>query len=93
MSMTRSNRNNLRNIRRRASGQLFGMFMLKARESRGFSVEEVAERMGIEASDWLAIEAGAIPHPEWLPVIADGLDIGLDQIGVSIRICRDAWDL
>jgi hypothetical protein len=76
---------------RQVWGQLFGIFMRRARESSVLSLEGVARLAGLRVQEWLAIEAGRVPDPEQLDLMAAVLGLSPEEMGVAVRICRDAW--
>lgn len=47
-----------------------GDVLRKERLKKKLSVEEVAERLGIEAAEWEAMEAGESPAEDWGPRLA-----------------------
>ena len=55
-------------------GVLFGEEIQLRREERSLSVEEAAERAGLSAADWQAVEDGQVPDSwERLCAVAEGL--------------------
>ena len=50
MSMIICNQDDLGRVNRRVWGQIFGLFIRKGREKKGYSVEQVAVLAGLEAS-------------------------------------------
>lgn len=58
-------------FRRGVWGMLFGEEIQLRREERGLSVEDAAERAGLSAADWQAIEDGQAPE-SWDQVCAVG---------------------
>jgi hypothetical protein len=61
-----------------------------SRQSLGLSVERAALLAGMEASEWLAIEAGRIPEPEQLRPMADTLELGFQRLAQLDRLRRNA---
>jgi transcriptional regulator with XRE-family HTH domain len=79
-------------IFRGAWRQLFGSMVQDMRESAGRSVEETARLAGMEASEWMAVEAGYISaNPDWLRPMADSLEIRFEQLAPLVYICQGAW--
>jgi transcriptional regulator with XRE-family HTH domain len=79
-------------IFRDAWRQLFGSMVQEMREAAGRSVEEAARLAGMEASEWMAVEAGYITaDPDWLHPMADSLGIRFDQLAPLVYICQGAW--
>jgi len=78
-------------IRRLALGQIFGQMMQMARQASGRSVDEAARLAGMEASQWMAIEAGFVPDLALLRPMADALELSFEQMAIPVRICREAW--
>jgi hypothetical protein len=54
-------------------------------------LEGVARLAGLRVQEWLAIEAGRVPDPEQLDLMAAVLGLSPEEMGVAVRICRDAW--
>jgi len=78
--------------RRRTWGALFGRFIRSAREMKCRSVEEATRLAGMETSEWKAIEAGQVPSTRGeLDSIAAALEMGGDQMGRLVWLCRGAW--
>jgi len=72
--------------------QLFGSMVQDMREAAGRSVEDAAHLAGMEASEWMAVEAGYITaDPAWLRPMADSLGIRFDQLAPLVTICQGAW--
>ena len=92
MSMSIPSRKQFREVTRKVWGQLFGIFMRRARENSCLPLEAVALLAGMSATEWLAIEAGQVPDPAQLDSMAAALGMSLEQMGGAVRICRDAWD-
>ena len=77
---------------RQVWGEFFGGLIGAARQERGLSIEDMAQRTGITESEWKAIEAGTVPRTlEQLQAIAAGLDIEWDAMVPFIWFCREAW--
>ena len=51
-------------IERQAMGLLFGHGIEEMRKSTGLSIDEAAVAAGMNASEWLAVEAGKVPD-DW----------------------------
>jgi transcriptional regulator with XRE-family HTH domain len=77
---------------RKIWGLMFASYVRHAREKKGHSVEAAARLAGMETSEWLAIEAGRVPHPEQLHPIADALEVGPDGMYAVVFFCRAAWE-
>ena len=92
MSKLFCHQNDLRIIRLQVWGGLFGLVIRKKREKRGRSVEEAARLAGMEAAEWLAVEAGQVPHPAQLRPMADAIELGHNEIATLALFCRDAWE-
>ena len=92
MSMSISDQKAFREATRKVLGQLFGIFMRKARQNSCLPLEAVACLAGMVTSEWLAIESGQVPDPAQLESMAAALGMSPEQMGVAVRICRDAWD-
>jgi len=90
--MSIPSRKQFREVTRKVWGQLFGIFMRRARENSCLPLEAVALLAGMSATEWLAIEAGQVPDPAQLDSMAAALGMSLEQMGGAVRICRDAWD-
>ena len=82
----------LRLIRRRAWGRLFGSSIKSTRIACDRSVEQAARLAGMEPSQWLAIEAGWVPDPSQLHPMSDALGLRYDKIAVLAFICQGAWE-
>ncbi len=83
---------NLKRIEVQTWRRLFGSMVQDCREALGRSVEEAARLSGMEASEWLAIEAGHIPaDPERLRPMADALEIDFEQMAMTVFLCQGAW--
>lgn len=91
MSMTIRSQKRSSEVIRQVWGQLFGIFMRKARESSVLPLAVVARLAGMEVEKWLAIEAGHVPEPEQLDLIAAVLGMSPEEMEVAVQICRDAW--
>jgi hypothetical protein len=52
----------LRPVRRRAWGKMFGLFIQSGRKKMGYSVEEAACLAAMEPSAWEAVEGGRVPE-------------------------------
>jgi hypothetical protein len=78
--------------KRQTWGRLFGLFIQKGREKRGYAVEEVALLAEMDPSEWLAVEAGRVPETAaQLRSIAVALQLTDSQLGIIVSLCRDAW--
>ncbi len=73
---------------------LFGRSICETRKSVGLSLEEAAHLSGMEASEWLAVEAGYAPEDvRRLRAMADTMEISFDRIAMVVLFCREAGDL
>src|ERR1019366_7314978 len=63
MSMIICSQDDLGRVNRRVWGRIFGLFIRKGREKKGYSVEDVAGLAGLEPSAWAAFETGRVPEP------------------------------
>ena len=80
--------------RQQVYAQLFGRCIEKIRQSKGQSLEETATLAGMEASEWVAIEAGHVPGDEaQLQSMAGALECHYDQIVNLALVCKGAWGL
>jgi hypothetical protein len=77
---------------RKVLGQLFGIFMRKAREVSYLQLDGVARLAGMSTAEWLAIEGGQVPDPSQLELIAAVLGLAQEEMAKTVRICRGAWD-
>jgi len=91
MSMSIRNQKRFHEVTRKVWGQLFGIFMRKAREKSCLPLEATAFLAGMSTSEWLAIESGQVPDPAQLDRMAAALGMSLEQMGGAVRICRGAW--
>jgi transcriptional regulator with XRE-family HTH domain len=81
-------------IRRRFWAGIFAQAVQHARQAIGLSVEDAARLAGMEASEWAAIEAGAVPQTaDQLLSMAGTLQISYDRLLSLVLLCRDAWEL
>jgi transcriptional regulator with XRE-family HTH domain len=81
-------------VRRQSMGRLFGHCIQKTRENTELSVEEAARLSGMQSSEWMAIEEGAVPQEiNRLRAMADAMEISFDKIATLVLVCRDAWEL
>ena len=78
----------------RSMRQLFGAMVQDRREILGRTADEAAWLAGMEASEWLAVEAGHIPaDPARLRAMAAALEIRFDQMAMLVYLCQEAWQL
>lgn len=92
MSMTINNQEDFHRVQRLVWGRFFGLFIQKGREKRGCSVEEVAHLAGMEASEWLAVEAGGVPETAaQLRLMGAALQFSKVQLATVVQLCRGAW--
>lgn len=75
--------------------RFFGNFMQSAREKGGWSVEQTAVLAGMDAAEWLAIEAGThLPNTrQQLEAMADALEMEWATMAEIVLLCRQAWGL
>ena len=92
MSMSIRSQRKSNEVIRKVWGQLFGIFMRKARQNGYLPLEATACLAGMSTAEWLAIEAGQVPDPAQLDLIAAVLGMSPQQMGVAVRICRGAWE-
>ena len=73
-------------------GKFFGDLIRSAREKRSLSIEEASRAAGMPASEWEAIEAGAVPRVlGQLHALAAGLGLEFEAMVPVVLFCRDAW--
>jgi transcriptional regulator with XRE-family HTH domain len=78
---------------RQAWGEFFGDLIRSAREKRSLSIEEASRAAGMPASEWEAIEAGAIPRVlGQLHALAAGLGLEFEAMAPVVLFCRGAWE-
>jgi len=92
MSMNYFNEDSLCQVRRMAWGRLFGTCIEETRIASDRSVDEAAHLAGMEASEWLAIEAGRVPDAAHLHPMSDALGLGFEKIALLAFICQGAWE-
>jgi transcriptional regulator with XRE-family HTH domain len=77
---------------RNAWRELFGSMIQERREAIGLSVEDAARLAGMEFSEWAAVESGEVaPDQDRLRAISDALEIGFDQMALTVYLCQGAW--
>jgi len=83
----------LERIHRSLWGVLFGEEIGLRREERGLSVEEAAERAGLSAGEWRAIEAGQVPE-SWQELCAVAEGLGEKRVVMASLVIRyaGAWE-
>jgi transcriptional regulator with XRE-family HTH domain len=92
MSMIVCNQDDFGWVNRGVWGRLFGLFIRKGREKKGYSIEKVSGLAGLEASMWAAFEAGRVPETVvQLRSMAGALDFSDVQLATMVQLCRDAW--
>ena len=92
MSMIICNQDDLGRVNRRVWGLIFGLFIRKGREKKGYSVEQVAGLAGMAPSAWTAFEAGRVPGTVvQLRSMAGALAFSDRQLATVVQLCRDAW--
>jgi DNA-binding XRE family transcriptional regulator len=74
-------------------GMLFGEEIQLRRQERGLSVEDAAERAGLSAADWQAIEDGQAPE-SWEQLCAVGEGLGEKRVVMASLVIRyaGAWE-
>ena len=92
ISMMINSQSDYRRVNRQVWGRLFGLFIQKGRERKGYSVEGAARLAGMEPSAWAAVETGSAPDPAKLDPMADALELGQRQMRTLVQLCRDAWE-
>jgi DNA-binding XRE family transcriptional regulator len=80
-------------FRRGVWGMLFGEEIQLRRQERGPSVEDAAERAGLSAADWQAIEDGQAPE-SWEQLCAVGEGLGEKRVVMASLVIRyaGAWE-
>ena len=62
------------------------------REALGRSVEAAARLAGMEASEWAAVESGGVAaDQDRLRAIADAIEVGFDEMALTVYLCQGAW--
>jgi len=92
MSMPIRNRKKSREVIRKVWCQLFGIVVRKARENSVLSLEAIANLAGMDTQQWLAMEAGEVPDPSRLELMAAVLNLNPEQMAKTVLICRAAWE-
>jgi len=92
MSMSIRNQKQFNEVTRKVWGQLFGIFMRKARQNSCLPLEAIALLAGVGVPEWLDIELGHVPDPAQLNSMAAALGMGSEQMGTVVQICRGAWE-
>jgi len=77
---------------RESWGRIFGACVEKIREASGRSLEQAARLSGMEASEWISIEAGLVPDPSQLQPMSDALGVRRDKIMMLACLCQGAWE-
>ncbi len=72
-------------------GKLFGIVIRRAREASIFPLDGVARLAGMTTQEWLTMEAGHLPDPRQLDLIAGVLGLTPEQTEKAVRIHRLAW--
>jgi hypothetical protein len=90
--MSIRNRKQFNEVTRKVWGQLFGIFMRKARQNSCLRLEVIALLAGMSTSEWLAVESGNVPDPARLKPMTAALGLGPEQMGTMVRMCRGAWE-
>jgi len=92
MSMSIRNQKQFSEVTRRVWGQLFGIFMRKARQNSCVPMEVIALLAGMSAAEWLAVESGQVPDPALLKPMTAALGISSEQMWTMVQMCRGAWE-
>lgn len=66
-------------------------FFRRAREASIFPLDGVARLAGMTSEEWLVMEAGRIPDPAQVDLIAGVLGLTPEQTEKAVRIHRLAW--
>jgi transcriptional regulator with XRE-family HTH domain len=91
--MTFHVQDDLRHANSQFWGRIFGLSIQSGRKKKAYTVEEAARLAGMEASAWLAIEAGRVPESaEQLRSMAGALGFTNAQLGMVVLLCRGAWE-
>jgi len=91
MSMSIRNQKQFNEVTRKVWGQLFGIFMRKARQNSCLPLEAIAPLAGMSTAEWLAVESGQVPDPALLKPMAAALGMESQQMGNVAQMCRGAW--
>jgi hypothetical protein len=92
MSMSTRNQKQFNEVTRKVWGQLFGIFMRKARQNSCVRMEVIALLAGMSTAEWLAVESGDVPDPALLQPMAAALGMAPEQMGNMVQMCRGAWN-
>ena len=92
MSMSIRNQKRFNEVTRKVWGQLFGIFMRKARQVSCLRLEVIALLAGMSTSEWLTVESGHVPDPAQLNSMAAALGMSPAQMRTVVQICRGAWE-
>ena len=77
---------------RNAWRELFGGMIQERREAIGLSVEEAARLAGMESSEWAAVESGQVAaDQDRLRAISDAIEVGFDEMALTVYLCQGAW--
>jgi hypothetical protein len=92
-NMSRSSRSQKRftETTRNVWARLFGIFVRRAREASILPLDGVACLAGMTPGEWLVMEAGRLPDPAQLDLIAAVLGLTPEQTEKAVRIYRLAW--
>lgn len=72
--------------------ELFGGMIQERREAIGRSVEETARLAGMEPFEWAAVESGEVAaHQDRLRAISDAIEVGFDEMALTVYLCQGAW--
>lgn len=78
---------------RRFWATVFAGGIENARMAAGRSINEAARLAGMELTEWMALEAGALlpQSSEQLRAIAGALQMDYDRLASFVLLCRSAW--
>jgi hypothetical protein len=77
---------------RESWGRIFGACIGKIWQASGRSLDRVARLSGMEASEWMSIEAGFVPDPSQLQPMSDALGIRCDRVLMLAGLCLGTWE-
>ena len=80
-------------LRHKASGQVFGELIRKAREEGGRPLEEIAPLAGLTVPEWMRIEAGQVPDTwEHVCLLANALGLSRSWMASVVHLCAETWE-
>lgn len=92
MSISRSVSRTPSPVIRNAWREIFGSMIQERREAIGLSMDEAARLAGMESSEWAAVESGEVAaHQDRLRAIADAIEVGFDEMALTVYLCQVAW--